>query len=371
MSTDRTSIEWTDSTWNPTKGCSRVSEGCRHCYAETIAGRFSYPGQAFHGFALAGKPGSLWTGKVALTPSALDQPFHWKKPRKVFVNSMSDLFHEGLSDEQIASVFAVMIRAKHHTFQVLTKRAKRMRDTFAGFRGRGFWMMVANMIDDAEGAGAHNAYNRGRIPPQNVWLGVSVEDQQTADERITYLCDTPAAKRFVSYEPALGPVDFERWLYVPTICRSCGSSRSHYDTNPKDLPVVGTCLLGAPLTGEPGATRCTACQSLEVDDLPPLDWIIVGGESGQKARVFELAWARATRVQCMNANTACFVKQLGSNAWEQDGSRYRTKSSKGGDMAEWPEDLKVREFPGSVSPAPLMEVLSDEQGHKRIVPTRS
>lgn len=129
---NKTSIEWTDRVWNPTRGCSRVSEGCRHCYAERIAVRFSGPGEPFEGFAISSRhpwdqhrrPG--WTGRVELIPEKLDEPFRWQKPCRVFVDSMSDLFHEALPDEAIARVFAVMAAAERHTFQILTKRAERM-----------------------------------------------------------------------------------------------------------------------------------------------------------------------------------------------------------------------------------------------------
>lgn len=272
MSTTNTSIQWTDKTWNPVRGCSRVSQGCVNCYAEQIAARFSGPSQPFQGFAGRVNGHAAWTGGVELIESALDAPLRWRKPARIFVNSMSDLFHEGLADSDIFKVFVVMAACERHTFQILTKRASRMASWVRAVNPDGFpsW------------------------PPSNVWLGVSVEDQKTADERIPHLLATPAAKRFVSYEPALDAVNFTPWL-------------------------------------------------------ESLDWIIVGGESGLGARPFNIAWAEETLAQCKAAGVACFVKQLGANViLECRGVGWffqSLKDRKGGNMEEWPPDLRVREFP--------------------------
>lgn len=295
-----TTIEWTDKVWNPVRGCSRVSEGCRNCYAEKIAARFSDPGQPFHLFADRAKSGSKWTGKVELIESALMLPLHWSKPRKIFVNSMSDLFHEALPDKAIDRIFVVMALCPQHMFQVLTKRADRMREYFRDRAVPG-------------GNPNNNIYGPGRFPLRNVWLGVSVENQSTADARIPLLLQTPAAKRFVSYEPALEPVDFIRAWDVMA-------------------------------DGEPVAVN-------------PSHWlhqIIVGGESGPGSRLFDIQWARDTIAQCKAAGVACFVKQLGARPYamvQPDGYEkpYRTEPEladrKGGDMAEWSQDLRVRQFP--------------------------
>ncbi|BBZ65791.1 hypothetical protein MINS_12200 [Mycolicibacterium insubricum] len=177
---DKTAIEWTDATWNPVTGCTKVSPGCDHCYAETIAERFrggpAYP----NGF------------DITLRPHKLDQPLRWKRPRRIFVNSMSDLFHDSVPDEYIAQVFAVMALAPRHTFQLLTKRHARMRSLV----GRGLLDLV-----DQTGAKVE------LWPLPNVWLGVSTENQQWADIRIPALLDTPAAVRWISAEPLLGPID--------------------------------------------------------------------------------------------------------------------------------------------------------------------
>ena len=143
---DATSISWTDATWNPVRGCSRVSDGCRNCYAETVAARFSGPGQAYEGLADRARKGSKWTGVVRMVPEHLADPMRWKRPRRIFVNSMSDLFHESLSNEQIAAVFGVMAAAPQHTFQVLTKRGQSVALVHRGPRGYALWSVVFNVF---------------------------------------------------------------------------------------------------------------------------------------------------------------------------------------------------------------------------------
>lgn len=284
-----TNIEWADAVWNPVRGCTRVSEGCRNCYAEAVAARFSKPGLPYHGFATS-LP-ARWTGNVALITDRLKDPLHWRKPRRVFVNSMSDIFHEELLfTEDIAPVFQVMRQARQHQFLVLTKRPGRMLE-FCRAWGE---------------------------PLLNVWLGVSVEDQKTADERIPVLLTTPAAVRFVSYEPALGPVDFKP----------------------------------AEIGQWPDMSRWMPNKA-EWDDWKywmhrdyGIRWIIVGGESGPHARPFDVAWARSTIAQCRAAGVACFVKQLGPDPYNGHPNYYLPMTDrKGGDMSEWPADLRVREFP--------------------------
>lgn len=322
----KTSIEWTNVTWNPVRGCSRVSEGCRNCYAERQAFRFinKREGQKiilnhgpFAGFVTKVNGHPAWTGKVELVEKHLEDPLRWREPRRVFVNSMSDLFHEALPDEVIDRVFAVMALGTHHTYQVLTKRPERaldymlrkrdIRETVRGILSKVRLPRIQLEIADER-------LRREYLP--NVWLGVSVEDQATADERIPLLLQTSAAVRFVSYEPALGPVDFN-------------DSRDWLTAN---------------------AVHRTSAMDGRLDEI---DWIIVGGESGPGARPFDIQWARNAIEQCKAAGVACFVKQVGSApifTWdpEQDavpGGRLRDR--KGGDMAEWPEDLRVREFPNA------------------------
>src|SRR5262249_4586008 len=188
-------IEWTEETWNPAAGCTHVSPGCDHCYAARLAsGRLRHRPE-YVGLASAG----MFNGTVRTLPGRLDKPLHWREPRMVFVNSMSDLFHDGVPSSYIARVFHVMAATPEHTYQVLTKRHARMRSLLRdeSFRERVY--LSAELIgDDILG---------DRWPLPNVWLGVSAESQQWADIRVAALLDTPAAVRFVSAEPRLGPVD--------------------------------------------------------------------------------------------------------------------------------------------------------------------
>lgn len=277
-----TAIEWTDSTWNPLVGCSKVSAGCRGCYAETVATgnvrrlAATAPGSETLAAYREAVSGGRWTGRVVLNKSKLGEPLGWKKPRRVFVNSMSDLFHESVPFETIAAVFGVMAACPQHTFQVLTKRPARMLEWFAWIERAGA-SFVRRGVNACRGvrwyawcyeAGVEpNAGRPWAWPLPNVWLGVSAEDQTTADERIPLLLQTPAAKRFVSLEPLLGPIDLERpWAPSPV--------------------VDGVCP-------------------------PMLNWVIVGGESGPSARPMHPDWARSLRDQCQRAGVPFFFKQWG------------------------------------------------------------
>ncbi len=361
-------IAWTDQTWNPTRGCSRVSKGCEHCYAEGVARRFSGPGQPYEGLVRLdrdGKAKAQWSGVVRLVPDHLGDPMRWKRPRRVFVNSMSDLFHEALSIPDIARVFAVMAQAERHTFQVLTKRAKRMREVLASEL---FWADVdlahiglfsgdGGTEDDRDRVAKACAAQRLR----NVWLGTSIEDQATADERIPQLLACPAAVRFVSYEPAIGPVDFSHWIAPTTCCNGCGDSHGgEHQLCPScgednAITTWGVDQFARWSTGERYAANDGAGHE-DIDRGSPLDWIVVGGESGLGARPFDLAWARSTIAQCRAAGVACFVKQLGASPRVWTGERgytpdvfdlpeLRLRDRKGGDIDEWPKDLRVRQWP--------------------------
>lgn len=241
---DNSTIEWTDATWNPVTGCTKVSPGCDHCYAETFSERFrGTPGHHFErGFDLT------------LRPERLDQPLRWKKPRRVFVNSMSDLFHDSIPDEFIADVFARMWWAPQHTFQVLTKRHGRMRSIMP--------RILANLRQRETDLALVDCPTPLAWPLPNVWLGVSVEDQRWADIRIPALIDTPARVRWISAEPLLGPIDLAR--------------------TDKDVFVDGG-----------------------------LDWVVVGGESGRGARPMDPAWAQLLRDQCQAARVPFLFKQWG------------------------------------------------------------
>jgi protein gp37 len=354
-----TSIEWTDTTWNPVRGCSRVSEGCRNCYAEKMAARFSKPGQPFHEFAKVVAPRDRldrtggrrdgWTGKVALVPEKLAEPLGWKKPQRVFVNSMSDLFHEALPDEAIDRVFAVMALAPQHTFQVLTKRAERMRDYMTkapplctrAEEVAGAAERIGKIYWDSRGSKRENYFMcAGKVgdisnrrvwpgwPLPNVWLGVSVEDQTSADERIPHLLATPAQVRFISAEPLLGPVDLSKFMWPvcegwPAPFRSAAEAR------------------------EAGAAITRRRQALVMAGRPFVKWVIVGGESGPGARPCDQEWVRSIVRQCQEAGAALFVKQLGARpiCGLVPSMELLLQDRKGGDPAEWPEDLRVREFP--------------------------
>jgi protein gp37 len=299
---DRTKIEWTDATWNPIRGCTRVSEGCRHCYAEVMAARFSDPGQWGHGLARrvalpGGGTDHRWTGKVELVDAALDLPLRWRSPRRIFVNSTSDLFHEKVPDAWIDRVFAVMALAPHHTFQVLSKRPERMREYLTQVDTPARWAGMALAVSARYVPPSPFIFTVGQ-PLPNVWLGTSIEDQATADERIPHLLATPAAVRFLSAEPLLGPVDLQ-WAF-PDIRTAC-CHRCGFRTN----AVGGSCPNdGSALRGDIG-----------------LDWVIVGGESGPGARPMHPDWARSLRDQCQAAGLPFFFKQWGE--WAPDTGPFR------------------------------------------------
>jgi protein gp37 len=281
-----TKIEWTDVSWNPVHGCSKVSPGCAHCYAETLSLR--------HGHTTRPWTPANAAENVMLKPHKLREPLSkakpWDKPCMVFVNSMSDLFHELIPDDYIAEVFDIMRLAPQHTFQVLTKRPERMREMIE-------WMSDPLSTDIAED-----------LPLPNVWLGVSIENRRFVG-RADVLRETPAAVRFISAEPLLGPL-------IP------------------DGPVE--LIDTAPTYGRLSwADGMTTDENLGLD-LDEIDWLIIGGESGPGHRPMRLEWARDLRDACGNVHdegaTAVFVKQLG-------GARPGTK------LEDLPEDLRVREFP--------------------------
>jgi len=345
MSTANTSIEWTDATWSPTRGCSRVSAGCQRCYAERQARRFAGPGGAYEGLLHAN---GSWNGKITLVEEAITQPLHWVKGRRIFVDSMSDLFHENIPFEFIAKVFAVMACTTRHTYQVLTKRPERALEFLAWLRwSEEFeWQDINTQLqglpDQIEPTKVWPQWiaqkgNRGGydncgplFPLVNLEFGVSVEDQETANQRIPMLLQFPAAVRFLSCEPLLAPVDLRAvWTRCPV----------------HDFPsgfCVGPCA-----------------------DRQRISWAIIGGESGPNARRFDISWARDIVKQCKGAGVPALVKQLGARptcdgcagpdehwpkgtAKQDRGLGYweiQLRDRKGGDMDEWPEDLRVREFP--------------------------
>jgi protein gp37 len=340
---ETTGISWTDSTWSPLRAqvksnageiarlknytsliqiadrmaghvghhCEHASPGCLRCYSETNNAR-CLPA---NGTGLPFDQRSRDLVDITIDQHILVQPLRWKRPRRIFVESQSDLFGEFVPFHFIDDVFDRMMQAEQHVFQVLTKRAQRMYEYFDSTGNRADYL--------------------GKNP--RIWLGVSVEDQQRADERIPWLLKTPAAVRFLSVEPLLGPVELENWF--------CQCARCYRLKRPN------------------------ACRN------EAIDWVIVGGESGPGARPMDIAWARAILAQCRTSGVPCFVKQLGAKSVSlcsscRDGARgfcklygaerrrdgfeghgqdglqqIFLKDRKGGDMDEWPEDLRVREFP--------------------------
>lgn len=243
-----TKIEWTDATWNPVTGCDKVSQGCKNCYAEVMHKRLMgmFP-QKYS------KP---FLGNVQFHAEELDKPKSWKKPLKIFVNSMSDLFHEDLDFNYIREIFEIMRAADWHTYQILTKRPRRILEFIQWFT---------------------NEYVIPFIFPKNVWIGVSCEDQKTADERIPLLLKVPATIRFISCEPLLGPIKLHKYVEPATL-------HSYHLHKSLDIPVI--------------------------------DWVIVGGESGRNARPMHPDWVRSIRDECKVTNggfggVAFFFKQWG------------------------------------------------------------
>lgn len=317
-----TTIEWTETVWNPVTGCDRVSSpGCDHCYALSMARRLKAMGQAKYqadGDARTSGPGF----GVTTHPDALQTPLRWRKPRTVFVNSMSDLFHPRVPEEFIARIWAIMALTPQHTYQLLTKRHARMRALLGGscrcghppgthLRAAMAWAVSAANPDRIPGVpedAEHRVYHQSPWPLPNVWLGVSAEDPHWAEVRIPALLQTPAALRWVSAEPLLGPMGLRPGEWLP--------------------PLGGgpTTILGRPWE-EPA---------------PSLDWVVVGGESGPRARRCSLGWIRHIINECQHTGVPVFVKQLGTH---QD--RHR---GKGNTLADWPEDLRVREMPAGRCP---------------------
>lgn len=351
-------IQWTGrSDWNPVRGCTRLSPGCVGCYAEGIAGRFSGFGKAFDGFARMVDHKPRWSGRVEVMWDRIDAPLRWRKPATIFAASMSDLFHEKLPVDAIATIYAVMVASVHvrgHTFQVLTKRSDRMREIL---NSELFWDQVnaeagAHVMEWTDPLNRMKGDARATIgeygpeePPPGIWLGVSVESSEYIN-RVRDLYHTPAAMRFLSLEPLLAPV----YLDVPIF--------------PDSVGFRGLLITGAPFP-------MVAWRKL--------DLVIVGGHSGPKASPTWVENVRSIVTLCQKYDVPVFVKQLGSNVRDRndagfDGSdpeswpdmdpfsiehdldgtldgyqgapvRVHLKDRKGGDMAEWPEDLRVRQMP--------------------------
>lgn len=363
-------IAWTDFTSNPIRyrnaagavvwGCSKVSAGCTHCYAEALAKRFNR-GAAFNDAEMAKL--STFVDEDELRTLLTSKKIAGKR---VFIGDMTDVFGSWVSDALLDQLFAVFALRQDVTFQLLTKRPGRMREYLDGdwMPARARWINVLSgwcKLSDVQQVTSRkresafskfiNAHGWPALNPEhgwplpNVWLGTSVEDQASADTRISDLLNTTAVVRFVSYEPALGPVDFTDIAWP---------INRHRFPSTDDISDARSCL--------------------RVVEGTRIDWVIVGGESGHGARPFDLGWARSAVKQCQSAGIACFVKQLGSTCgeyaypsnvtdterqlWGDDGwtrvisrdgemfAKYtRLKSRAGSDPSEWPDDLRVREFP--------------------------
>ena len=286
---DKSGISWTDATWNPIVGCSIVSPGCTNCYAMQMANRIErmQPNSHYAGTTKVVNGNPVWTGKMVMAPEhILLQPLKWKRPRSIFVNSMSDLFHESVPDEWIAEIFNVMAECKHHQFQILTKRSARMRSILTGPKSHELWNS--------------KMWHKRDVPVlPNVHLGVSCEDQTRADERIPDLLATPAAKRFVSAEPLLGPIDFTCFRREPSDIDLTLSGQDRVKAYWNDA-----------LTGQRGVLMKNGDVLEAPNDFGPrIDQIIVGGESGPGHRPMQIEWAESIMRQCREAGTAFFFKQ--------------------------------------------------------------
>lgn len=329
---DNSGIEWTDATWNPVVGCSIVSPGCTHCYAMGMAARIQRmtPGSHYAGTTVDSKTGPVWTGRLELAPEhILTAPLRWKRPRRIFVNSMGDLFHTNVPRRWIDQVFAVMALAPQHTFQVLTKRADAMRNYMIhpgtarrvheiacdmAMRLDLNVILIAPGVDERRAPPGPRVY-LGTWPLPNVWLGVSAERQEEADARIPQLLATPAAVRFVSAEPLLGPIDFRRLdLSIDTFQDCGGHPDPHWPPDSQDATWLDA------IEGDFRA-EARSPSGDRLGDIDPglrisgegrgLDLVIVGGESGPKARPMHPDWARDIRDQCADAGTTFFFKQWG------------------------------------------------------------
>lgn len=283
---NKTNIEWTDSTWNPIRGCTRVSEGCRNCYAEAVAARFSDVGQPYHGLAKRTEAGPRWTGDVRFIPHHLEDPLHWTKPRKIFVNSMSDLFHEGVPDEwieQICGVMSMAVAMHGHIFQILTKRPERMQKHFMEYKSARNWAAI-------ESSG-------------HIWWGVSVEDQKTADHRIPYLVDTPVCCKWLSVEPQLEEIDLRPFLRVVPcpIHWVVDGGESGFNARPFNLAWAEHLMAQCAEFGVPFFMK----------QLGSNPWVKIKMQQTSHVPITSL----------------------------------KLKDRKGGDITEWPQQLQVRQWP--------------------------
>lgn len=316
-----TTIQWADVTWNPFRGCRKVSPGCENCYAiytaDMLVKRFGNSdgpsketAEKYSGLTKVMNNGELnWTGEVKIDYEDMLMPFRMKKGKRIFVNSMSDVFYEKISVEDIAKLFHVMRMNKQHTFMILTKRAKRMREVLTS---KEFIDEMRYAYHSSEGT---TMWDMPEFPLENVWLGVSVEDQAAADERIPELLATPAGLRFLSCEPLIGAVE---------LVKIENNNRTY------------NCLTGRYLEVNPLESEFP-----KVFKVNKIDWVIVGGESGKGARRMYMDDAMRIINDCKINGVSVFMKQVGTVC----ARICEYKDKKGGDISEWPEFFKVRQFP--------------------------
>ena len=305
---ENSSIQWTHHTFNPWRGCEKISPGCANCYAEAMSGRNP---------AVLGKWGRAGTRAFA-SDSYWRKPLAWDRAaklagerRRVFCASLADVFED--RDELRGHrwrLFKMIEDTPNLDWLLLTKRPELVRREIVAYER--FLDGFTNLSDRVERLGWVNAWLDG-MPPANVWLGTSVEDRNWAERRIPELAKLTASVRFLSMEPLLEAVDLSPWLGLKPPLEYSGRGRC-----------LGTSLLPDPVA---------------------VDWVIVGGESGAKARPFEARWARSLAIQCDEASVPCFVKQMGARPIGYDGEPWKLDDSHGGDWDEWPADLRVREFP--------------------------
>lgn len=381
----KTSIAWSDATWSPIRArvrvdarqiaeakgyesllriiqpgrigphCEHASPGCKNCYSESNNSR-CLPANGT-GLPFDRRARDLVT--MFVDDNILGQPLRWRKPRRIFVESQSDLFGEFNSDLLIDRVVAAMLWASQHTYQVLSKRSKRMLEYSVGIAAMNPQGRAQRLAFAATGIKAELRHCAGlQWPPSHIWFGVSAEDQQRADERIPDLLRTPAAVRFVSYEPALSSVDFNPYL------SNLGEARERLrDSIPNGISDCSRSEAEEPGRSDGGLLKPEVRSRPTAEQSGPISLIIVGGESGRGARPFNIYWALQTIDQCRASGTACFVKQLGAKPFRTqltgkftDTKQARTfetvdvpiklKDRKGANPAEWPSDIPViQEFP--------------------------
>lgn len=420
---DKTHIQWCDASWPIVNGCRRISRGCEHCYAERLIATRLRDMPKYKGLSVFKDSGPRWSGEARLWTAHLGWPLKWKRPRRIFVADMGDLFYDGVPDADVDKVVAVTQLAWWHEYIFLTKRADRMARYLLNTRGPNNVLVRVNRAALAMQESSEVKLPRGYVhrdgagwPYANVLMGASCEDQKTADERGRALRELASAgwRTWFSYEPALGPVDFSAHLprhvpwegavpatwddvnwpeWVPQsvrdeVARFWGKPNARtpreyatqHSNNYADAPPFGSRVRVTPHSGrmdmapyegryvhawgnigrvvrDDGTVKSgVATFECAVIERPPvISWLVVGGESGPRARPFDVAWARQTIAACRAAGVACFVKQLSRTPYDiavydkeghlAGGMRSKLHDRKGGDMAEWDLALRVREFP--------------------------